>query len=742
MRPTATFITNDVPGVFIVEVHVVDTAARNSFAFTNTAEPPESAMGPNGVKTAVQQWLADSGEAVGASVLLHGPVLLPAGSVVSPAFPASPAARELPVVVEEDSWLLWIDDIPFADFEHPARYVLIDATEPGPDVMGDADIRSARWWPTVNLPSDPTTAHSLSVPTEPGFVVDPDEFASIEFAGGAPFFSKRATAPEDACAILVYGPNMPVAKKDILKYRRFLIDNELVQPNRVFGNVSATTRRMEPVTKSQFRDLVQAASRQGCKKVYFMFVGHGVSPDNGGGVEVVSETEAGKSTLLSPQEYTDILKPLGSVELCIVQVSCYAGFIKDWIQGHGFTGSVVAVSNSTEMAYHDRGQGHFFLDAFFEAKGNAAADGDGNGKVSDIEAADWVSENGTSPYTFPNGQVVDRIKTPKPGSDTISPIFTRQMTAPFIFIPNPGSTKLLVVRRPTSVASDVPFVVDIEISNQSVANPAQSTVTLPPGVDSLPVPVSGNDCNETFYQLSAVVEGQSYSGENRIQVGHFGVRPKKVSIAVGTEVTIDLSLYGGIMLPDNLRDAAPTEFDISSADEMIAMPLQDTVDVPIGAHRVSFTAKGLKPGKTQFLVYLGKTRSQKTIEVEVFSPAQRAAMNACANIQRQVVFSVFGIHNPFFHPITLADVFEGNVSIVGGVAVLTGGPTEFTDISGTYDCMTGQLKLSGNTGSQTVAGFSGVPATAEGTLTPNPASGDDSSARRSAAGGPVTRGPQ
>ncbi len=720
----ATFITNDIPGVFLVEVHLVDSAARNSFAFTNLADPPAAAMGANDLKTAVQQWLVDSGEVVGSSVLLHGPVLLPAGTVVSPAFPPNPASRELPVVVEADSWLLWIDDIPFADFEHATRYVLIDASESGPDVMRNADVRSAHWWPVVNLPDDPTRAHSLSVPTEPGFAVDPNDYGSLEAARVGSILSRRAAAPQDACAVLVYGPDMPVAKKDLLKYRKYLVDNELVAPDRVFGNISRETGRMEPVTKTQFRDLIQTVSRQGCKKVYFMFVGHGISPDYGGGVAVASETEAGKSTILSPQEYVDILQPLGSAQLCIVQVSCFAGFIEDWIQGRGFTGSVVAVSNSTEVAYHDRGEGHFFLDAFLQAKGNASADTDGDGKVSDIEATDWVSENATSPFTFPNGQVIDRIQTPMPGSDTISPVSTRRMTAPFLFIPNPGTSKNLEIRRPTSVPSNVPFTVDIRVANETVATPSKSTVTLPPGTDSLQVPVAGNDCNNTIYQLSANVDGQLYFGENRVQVGHFRILPDKISMPVGSKRTVDLSLYGGIMRPADLRDATPTKFDISSANEAIAKPVMDAVDVPIDASHVSFMAQaGLMPGTTQFSVYLAKTRSFKTIQVEVYSPAQRAAMDTCLDIQRQVLFRVLGINNPFHHPITLADVFDGNVSIVGGVPVLVGGPKEFTDLSGTYDCMTGQLKLSGNSGSQTIAGYSNVPATAEGTLKANAASG-------------------
>jgi len=711
----ATFVTNGIPGVFLVGVSLEGSAARTGFAFTNTLEPPDAAMEPTAVRTAVQDALAGEGEVIGLSVLVHGPVLLPAGAVITPAWPESSAARTLPAVIEKPAWLLWTDDLPFADFGHPTRFIVIDAAEKGPDVMARAEIRAAHSWPLVHLPGDPTV-HPLSLPTEAGFAVEDGTFAPAAQAAFPPF-PYRAAAPDDACALLVFGPDLPAARTDILNQVKFLRDNQLVAPQRIFGNVPSGSRRMQPVTKTRLAELIQFVARQGCKKVYFMFVAHGIPPELGGGVAVVSEREPGKSTILSPQEYVDLLKPLGNVELCILQISCYAGWVTDWIQGHGFTGTVIAASSATEPAYNDGGGGHFFFNAFRAAKINPAADKDGDGKVSDPEALDWVREHDTSPFTFPNGEKVDRIQTADPQGGTISPVGPRKMKASFLFLPSPGSAGVVWIERPSSVPLDVAFPVKIRIANEGVATAATDFV-LPPFVQILPLPVAGKDCGETLYQVSATVNGQRYDGESRIQVGHFRPDPMKLSIPAGDKVTVKLELYGGVMRSTNRRDSTPTQFVLTSRDASIAAPDQSPVDVPVRAASVTFTAKGLKPGTTQFDIMLLKTRSVKTIEVRVFEPDKRTSMNTCDHFSRRVAWNVLGVMNPFQHPISLPISFEGGAAMNAEIR-LSGQPPEFVDLKGEFDCESGALSATGNSGDTAIAGYKNVPAKAEGTLVPN-----------------------
>ena len=352
---TVSFVTGPVPGVFLVEAIVEGTSASLSYAFTNTADPPDFAMRPTAVRDAVQQSIAGSGELVGLTALVHGPVLLPAGSVISSASPENPAARVEPVVAERDSWLLWVDDFPFADYAHATRLMLLDAAEAGPDVTVNADIRSTRWWPIVRLPHD-SRAHSLAPPLGPGDELDDLEAAALSLPPGL------NAAPEDACAILIHGPNMKPASRDILNYRKYLTSNNLVRSDRIklsLKDAGGGRFRLAPVSRNDFDRIVKETAKLKCKKVYLLFAAHGIEPENGGGLIVRSDTEAGKNATLNFEEYVLILKQLGNVELCIVQPSCFAGALLSWIQGHGFSGSVIAASNEVEPAYHDAG-GHFF----------------------------------------------------------------------------------------------------------------------------------------------------------------------------------------------------------------------------------------------------------------------------------------------------------------------------------------------------------------------------------------------
>ena len=117
--------------------------------------------------------------------------------------PRSPGARVEPFVVEQDSWLLWVDDFPFADFGHAARVLAIPSDAAADQIVARTETRSVRWWPTVRLPGE--TAGTLSS-RRSARLSRPRRTPWLR--SGRRVVSERL-APDDACAIMLHGPNMP-----------------------------------------------------------------------------------------------------------------------------------------------------------------------------------------------------------------------------------------------------------------------------------------------------------------------------------------------------------------------------------------------------------------------------------------------------------------------------------------------------------------------------------------------------
>ncbi len=700
----AAFTTGPDEGVFLVSGRLEGSVAVATFAFTNIAEAPAAVTAPTDVKTAVQDAIRNNNEIIGLSAVIHGPVLLPAGSVVSSATPEIPGAYVEPFVLAQDSWLLWVDDEPIADFGHATRIFSIPASAGANELLSSAETRSVRWWPTVRLPGR-TDANAL-LPPQPAALEAPED------AVGA--LSVERAAPSDACAIIIHGPNMPQAQNDIVNYRNYLLRNDLVDRTRILHNLARVDGKLRysPTSRNEFDRLVKAAAQMGCKKVYLMFAAHGVEPELGGGLLLKSDTDPSKNHILTFEEYGAILQQLGNIQVCVLQISCYAGGLVPALQGRGFGGSVITASSAAEPAYHD-GEGHFFLRAFIAAKEMTAAGGD-DGKVSDQEALDYVRQNDRSPYTFPNGLMVDRIQTAMPQGSTIQATGTRSFTSQLVFVSGPGAAGNLVVNRPLGAPADQPFTVTIQIAQTSIAT-AQQAVVLAPGWPSISVPVGGVDCGLTNYTLTGTIGNQTYQTTNQIQVGHFKPSTSKVTVTQGNEVEVKLTLFGPRMVPSDRRATPDADFSISSADGTIAAPDMSSVSRAAGSNEVSFKVKGLMPGKTTFNVFLLQQRAQKTIEVEVLAPDQRQSMNLQEPYDREVLWAVAEVFNPRRHPISLPDRFKGTVENRPGFA-LAGAGLPFVGVSGNVDPATGQFTATGNSGNATIAGFSNVPAKAVGRI--------------------------
>ena len=158
------------------------SVAVATFAFTNTTASPSPALTPTEVKTAVQDGIRSQNEIIGLTSIVHGPVWLPGGTVVSSATPEIPSALVEPFVTDRDTWLLWSDDFPFADFGHAVRLYSIPADVTAINLPDPDRTRSVRWWPTVRLPGQTTTS-PLSVPQPEALEAEDAESAALSAEG-------------------------------------------------------------------------------------------------------------------------------------------------------------------------------------------------------------------------------------------------------------------------------------------------------------------------------------------------------------------------------------------------------------------------------------------------------------------------------------------------------------------------------------------------------------------------------
>ncbi len=77
------------------------------------------------------------------TIVFSHPELVTAASSVVVATPEWLGERAS-IEVESDAWFFWIDDEPGARFDHPTRYVLVDAAS------GEITVHDANWWPILD----------------------------------------------------------------------------------------------------------------------------------------------------------------------------------------------------------------------------------------------------------------------------------------------------------------------------------------------------------------------------------------------------------------------------------------------------------------------------------------------------------------------------------------------------------------------------------------------------------------
>ena len=598
---SAKVIANNTRGVYLLDAIVEGVEAATTFAVTNVAADVNPALAPDQARLAVKhQLLFDTVE--DETLLLHGPVLLEAGTLVASGGPGSTFFPTTPFTTTKLMWLFWVDENPLALFAHPTRFVLLDASDSAPDLTNKARVTREDWWPVVTLPGASETAAllpPLNSTVTPALAASTVDSAKRE--------SPAVDAPTDACAIVIYGPNVTTAfdavdvgKKDANNVKKFLIDNKLVPASNVYTSGDAQTPPTStnaPATIDDLERLLNLAKSNGCKKLYLYINAHGarrlrLNVEAGGGGTLISggfdlkEKGTNDTDIVRFSDFALLLKPLKGMELCVIQDTCFSGELCEWLQGAGFTGTFVSSADRDHTSLYN-GFGSAFTNALLKCWGDPKADLNNDGNVTLEEAYKWTIANSDEDVTGS-----------KPKESAINPLAPNVYPLEDLVIPRDGSVNV-VVKRPESVPLSSVFKATITITDSSVASvDSTANVTLQPGQESatLPVKISGNRNGSTSYTIEGrdTTTGQAFSGQALIQVGGFySVKPDPLIIKKGDRMTAFLSRFGPLV--QTPRDVT---LKIKSRDESIAKPVNDTITLPRLSEERDFDVQGLADGET------------------------------------------------------------------------------------------------------------------------------------------------
>ena len=602
-----TFLTGNAPGVFLVEAAVEGTNASVTFALTNIPGLPGPALAPEDARAQVAADVL-AGAIEDENLRLHGPLLFPAGTQFFSHGPSPATDRSQPVVTDRLSWFFWVDDLPLAEFAHPTRFLLIDASDTSGQAGAAATINPDEWWPDVILPNG-----SDVFPLVPPFGGH-EGIALAETAAAplspAPIFGD---APVDACAIVIYGPSLPQARQDTEEFRDYLLENDLVPAENIFLNIHNPegTPFNRSASRQDIQRLIDAARKKDCKKMYFFLRTHGSakSSSDGGGVSVRQETDA-DSGHLHYEDLVDMLSPFEGAEFCVLISSCYSGQFALWMQGRGFTGTIITSSDQDTVSYFRRATGGVLWTAFSAALENDDADTDDDDKVSFQEALDFALQQN------PNDSL---LNDPNPLGAPIDPDGTRQMRADAVLIYSKGSRRAIKVRRPKAAGSDTTFVAEVQSLQPSVAALDSETVRveLPPGTECRNVLVVGRSCDVTEYVINGTdAEDNKYIGSATVQVNDLRLSEETITIVPGEIRRITVTRYG-----KRLDDGSPTTIEVAGGDDNIAVPgILVPIPVPAGQATQDISIHGRNPGETRFIIEDTVSAGTKSLKVIVVAP--------------------------------------------------------------------------------------------------------------------------
>lgn len=282
--------------------------------------------------------------------------MLPVGSVVEPQ-----ELGELPIAgssmsVVVDSYLFWIDDAPVARFQHPTRFVLVDASNAIPTVgNGGIVVATQGWWPVVTVPGPFVTVHfsvieervtdnPLGFENPEGHITGPVTLASELLSPPAAITSGPAvqavTATNNACGLILRGFAGADFANDFNSYDQDLCNHYNLDPNRIIKANSGN-----PASKQDLCDAITAlcALNPPCDKIYVRMVSHGNK-----GTFTLTDGKISAADLCT--KFKKIAKK--GVPICLLIDACYSGSLLDGNRWNFPAGSSIITSADADSCFN------------------------------------------------------------------------------------------------------------------------------------------------------------------------------------------------------------------------------------------------------------------------------------------------------------------------------------------------------------------------------------------------------
>lgn len=566
---TANLTTNGVAGVFLISAVVEGMNAAYTFAVSNVAAVTPTTLSAEQARAGIQKRLLGN-KPEDETALLHGPVLLPAGAAVAAAGPSLNGAPSTAINVTRATWFFWLDEKPGNAFAHPTQFVLLDANDANAGFETRAQVVKQVWWPNVSLGSRYAPLYPAAQASD---ALPPTRMALPDFGG--------TRAPDDVCAILVYGPDGHNAfKNDTERYREFLTKDPpgRVNANRIFPNPPAT----QPTSSADLDASIQAAKNAGCKKIYYISVTHGAP----GSCLLRKEGDPGNSKDIGDHvTYDSIAQKLAATnaEICAVIWACYADQAVAAFQNRGVIGQIAVASTNAETYYrHDDYGGYCpwnraLMHCWDDPNADGILAGQGrpkDGKVDILEAEAWVKQNpaASNPDTFTfNSTYQGWVMQGVPSSGSIGTALPQTYTLPSVGIVKTGQRQDIVIAYPPGVTPAETYYGKVQVNNPAnliagFANGNTLDFSLTSNSTRTATLIGYGDGVTTYTVTGRTNTGKIFLGTGTISVGStLQPNPNKLKLVVGKPGIVNV-IRGGVLatLPNNVT------VNVTSVDTQIA----------------------------------------------------------------------------------------------------------------------------------------------------------------------------
>lgn len=277
------------------------------------------------------------------------PSPFPAGSRISASDGVAPVA-----VFSGTTWVVWLDDDPFAEFTHATRLVLVD------DATGAITVLSSGWWPEMNC--EPFYANIEDRMCSPnnfwgnccGVFELRSEPARSPVAPGSGLDEdvQRTAVANNACAIGISGSKESHFTKNVNNFIKGLVDAGLVDEART-KKVLYPKSRLRTVCKAI--ELLPEDLPDDCDKLYIYIATHG-----------------GRNFLnlpgpnLTARKLAKKLKDKGVADNCVVIQACQSGSFIDELKGAKIPGTVTTSADKRHTSYFKRGEYSYYTNFILE----------------------------------------------------------------------------------------------------------------------------------------------------------------------------------------------------------------------------------------------------------------------------------------------------------------------------------------------------------------------------------------